>query len=134
MLKLNANNLIVISENFNIDIKGETNKRNVFRLIQKHIEHLIVIEERSEKELVANFVTNGNKEDVPTSRVSGKVTDDERKGTLSGNSLSSLLGAAGVDNKRSTFHKDFKIRDFIGKKRLKNKCSYISLLKQVEGG
>ena len=37
LLKLNANNLVVISQNLNIDIKGETNKRNVLRLIQKHI-------------------------------------------------------------------------------------------------
>ena len=29
--------MVVISQNLNIDIKGETNKRNVLRLIQKHI-------------------------------------------------------------------------------------------------
>ena len=74
--------LIVISQNLNIDIKGETNKRNVLRLIQKHIggiegeEHLIAIRQDFEKEFVADVVTDENKEDVPTSRVSGKVTDD----------------------------------------------------------
>ena len=73
--------LIVISQNLNIDIKGETNKRNVLRLIQKHIggiegeEHLIAIRQGFEKEFVADVVTDENKEDVPTSRVSGKVTD-----------------------------------------------------------
>ena len=35
LLKVNANNLIVTSQNLKIDIKGETNKRNVLRLIQK---------------------------------------------------------------------------------------------------
>ena len=74
--------LIVISQNLNIDIKGETNKRNVLRLIQKHIggiegeEHLIAIRQDFEKEFVADVVTDENKEDVPTSRESGKVTDD----------------------------------------------------------
>ena len=74
--------LIVISQNLNIDIKRETNKRNVLRLIQKHIggiegeEHLIAIRQGFEKEFVADVVTDENKEDVPTSRVSGKVTDD----------------------------------------------------------
>ena len=51
LLKLNANNLMVISQNLNIDIKGETNKQNVLRLVQKHIdgiegeEHLTAIKE-----------------------------------------------------------------------------------------
>ena len=36
-MKLNANNLIVISQNLNIDIKGETNKRSILRLIQKQV-------------------------------------------------------------------------------------------------
>ena len=64
LLKLNANNLIVISQNFNIDIKEETNKRNVLRLIEKHIdniegeEHLTVIKEGFETEFVADFVTD----------------------------------------------------------------------------
>ena len=71
LLKLNANNLIVISQNLNIDIKGETNKRNVLRLVQKHIDgikgekHLTAIK-GFEKEFVA-VVTDGNKENVPTS-------------------------------------------------------------------
>ena len=61
LLKLNGNNLIVISQNLKIDIKGETNKRNVLRLIQKHIdviegeEHLTAIKEGFEKE----FATDG---------------------------------------------------------------------------
>ena len=93
LLKLDANNLIVISQNLKIDIKGETNKRNVLRLIQKHIdgiegeEHLTAIKEGFEKEFVADMVTDGNKENVPASRVSSKATDDKIKGTLSGNSL-----------------------------------------------
>ena len=72
LLKLNANNLIVISQNLNIDIKGETNKRNVLRLVQKHIDgikgekHLTAIK-GFEKEFVANVVTDENKENVPTS-------------------------------------------------------------------
>ena len=72
LLKLNANNLIVISQNLNIGIKGETNKRNVLRLVQRHIdgiegeEHLTAIK-GFEKEFVANVVTDGNKENVPTS-------------------------------------------------------------------
>ena len=78
LLKLNVYNLIVISQNLNIDIKGETNKRNVFRLIQKHIVgieeegHLTVMKEGFEKEFVADVVTDENKENVPTSRGSGK--------------------------------------------------------------
>ena len=90
LLKLNPSNLVVISQNLNIDIKGETNKRNILRLIQKHIdgiegeEHLAAIKEGFEKEFILDVVTNGNEEDFPTSRVSGKVTDDETKGTLSG--------------------------------------------------
>ena len=139
-LKLDANNLIVISQNLKIDITGETNKRNVLRLIQKHInsiegeEHLTSIKEGFEKEFVADVVADGKKENVLTSRVSGKATDDETKGTLSDNSLYSLLGAAGFDDERSAFHKDFKIRGFIGEKGKKDKLSYISLLKQIEEG
>ena len=57
----------------------------------------------------------------------------ETKGTLSGNSLYSLLGASGVDDERSAFHKDFKIRGVIGEKGQKYKLWYISLLKQIEG-
>ena len=107
----------LISQNLNIDIKGEANKRNVFRLIQKHIdgiegeEHFVAIKGDFEKELVADFVTEGNKEDVPTSRVSDKVTD--------GNSLYSLLGGTGIDVERTAFHEDFKIRGFIGLNGLK---------------
>ena len=78
-----------------------------------------LIKEGFEKEFVADVVTDGNKEDLPTSRVSGKVTDNETKGTLSGNSLYSLLGAAGDDDERSAFHKDLKIRGFISEKRQK---------------
>ena len=43
-LKLNASNLIVISQKLNIGIKAETNKLNVLSLIQKHID---AIEEKS---------------------------------------------------------------------------------------
>ena len=52
--------------------------------LQKHIdgiegeEHLTAIKENFEKEFVAGAVTNGNKENVPTSRVSGTVTDNEK--------------------------------------------------------
>ena len=80
------------------------------------------------------FVADGKKENVPTSRISDKATDDETKGTQSGNSLYSLLGAAVVDNERSTFHEDFKIRGFIGEKGQKEKHPYISLSKQIEEG
>ena len=78
--------------------------------------------------------TDGNKENVPTSRTSGKATNDETKGTLSANSLYSLLGATGVDDERSAFHKDFKSSGFIGENGQKDKLSYISLLKQIEEG
>ena len=50
-------------------------------------EHLTAIKEGFEKEFVADVVTDGKKEKVPTWRVSGKATDDETKGTLSGKSL-----------------------------------------------
>ena len=92
-MKLDANDLIIISQNLNKDIKGETSKRNVFRLIQKLIdgiegeEHLTAIKEGFEKEFVADVAYCCYKENVQTSRVSGKVTDNETKGTLSGNSL-----------------------------------------------
>ena len=49
-------------------------------------------------------------------------------------SLYSLLVAAGVDDERSAFLKDFKIRGFIGEKGQKDKFYYISLLKQIEEG
>ena len=48
-------------------------------------------------------------------------------------SLYSLLGATGVDDERSAFHKDFNIRSFNGEKGQKDKLSYINLLKQIEG-
>ena len=97
-MKLDANNLIVILQNLNIDIKGETTKRNVLRLIQKLIdgiegeEHLTAIKEGFEKEFVADVAWFCYKENVQTSRVIGKVTDNETKGTVSGKSLYSLLG------------------------------------------
>ena len=46
---------------------------------------MAAIQEGFEKEFVADVVADGNKENVPTSRVSGKITDVETKGTLSGN-------------------------------------------------
>ena len=95
---------------------------------------MIAIQEGFEKEFVADVNTDGNKENVPTSRVSGKVTDVETKGTLSGNSLYSLLGATGADDERNAFPKDFKIRGFIGEKGQKDKLSYISLLRQIKEG
>ena len=67
LLKLDANNLIFISQNLKIDIKRETNKRNVLRLIQKHIdgiegeEHFTAIKEGFKKEFAADVVTNGKK-------------------------------------------------------------------------
>ena len=67
LLKLDANNLIFISQNLKINIKGETNKRNVCRLIQNVIdgiegeEHLTAIKEGFEKEFVADVVTDGEK-------------------------------------------------------------------------
>ena len=95
---------------------------------------MTAIKEGFEKEFVADVVTDGNKENVPTSRLRDKVTDGETKGTLTGNSLYSLLGATGVDDERTAFHKDFKIRGFIGERGQKDKLSYISLLKQIEEG
>ena len=66
---------------------------------------MTVIKKGFEKEFVADVITDRNKEGVLTSRVSGKVTDDETKSTLSGNSLHSLPGAAGADDERSAFTK-----------------------------
>ena len=97
-------------------------------------EHLTAIKEGFEKEFVADVVTNVNKENVPTSRVSGKATNDETKDILSGITLYSLLGATGIDHERSAFYKDFKIRGFIGETRQKDKLSYVSLLKQIKEG
>ena len=74
-----------------------------------------------------NVVTDGNKEDAPISRVSGKVTDDKTKCTLSSNSLYSLLGE--IYDERSAFHKDFKIRGFIGKNGQKDKLIIHKLAK-----
>ena len=53
---------------------------------------------------------------------------------LSGNSLYSLLGATGIDDERSAFRKDFKIRGFVGEKGQKDKLLHRSLLKQIEEG
>ena len=53
---------------------------------------------------------------MPTSRVSGKVTDVETKGTLSGNSLYSLLGATGADDERSAFPKTLKLEVLLVKR------------------
>ena len=55
-----------------------------------------------------------------------------KKCTLSGNSLYSLEETTGVDNEKSAFHNDFKIRDFIGEKWKKGKPSHIRLLKGIE--
>ena len=54
-------------QNLNTDIKGETNKRNVLQLVQKHVDgieeekHVIAIKEGFEKKFVADAVTDGNK-------------------------------------------------------------------------
>ena len=66
---------------------------------------MTVIKKGFEKEFVADVITDRNKEGLLTSRVSGKVTDDETKSTLSGNSLHSLPGGAGADDERSAFTK-----------------------------
>ena len=89
LLKLNANNLIVISQNLNIGIKGETNKRNVLRLVQRHIdgiegeEHLTAIKgfERNLSLMLLQM------EIKKMCQHRCKVTDDETKGALPGKSL-----------------------------------------------
>ena len=58
----------------------------------------------------------------------------ENGNALSGKSLYDLLGARGVDDQRSAFHKDFKIKGFIGEVGQRDQLSYISLLKQTEEG
>ena len=86
LLKLNANNLTDISQNVNIDIKGETNKQNVFRLLQKYIdcieveEHSIAIKKGFEKKYVTDVVADRNKKDVSTLVVSGGSRDFEKRG------------------------------------------------------
>ena len=83
---------------------------------------LDTIQRMFSRELVAYVVTDGNKEIVPTSRVSGKVTDDETKGALSSNSLYSLL--TGVDNERSAFPKTLKLEVLLVKRgRQTNFCT-----------
>ena len=55
LLKPNPNSLIVISQNLNADIRGETKEQNLLPLTQKHIdeiegkEPLIAIKEGFEK-------------------------------------------------------------------------------------
>ena len=56
----------------------------------------------------------------------------ENGNALSGKILYDLLGARGVDDQRSAFHKDFKIKGFIVEVGQRDKLSYISLLKQIE--
>ena len=48
------------------------------------------------------------------------------------NSLYSLLRATGIDDERSSFHKDFKIRGFISEKGQKDKLS--SVLRAITPG
>ena len=73
LLKLNAYNLTDISQNVNIEIKGETNKQNVFRLLQEYIdyteveEHSIAIKKGFGKKYVTDIVADRNKKDVSTS-------------------------------------------------------------------
>ena len=136
-MKLDANTLIIISQNLKIDIKAEINNRNALPLIQKHIggiqgEHLTA---RLWTGICCRCCYRWKKENVPTSRISGKATDDETKGTRSGISLYILLGVAGVDDERSAFHKDLKVLEvFVGEKGQKDKPLYISLLKHIEEG
>ena len=70
----------------------------------------------------SNGVANGNNNEL------------ENGNALLGKNLYDLLGARAVDDQRSAFHKDFKIKSFIGEVRQRDKLSYISLLKQIEAG
>ena len=70
----------------------------------------------------SNGVANGNNNEL------------ENGNALLGKNLYDLLGVRAVDDQRSAFHKDFKIKSFIGEVRQRDKLSYISLLKQIEAG
>ena len=70
----------------------------------------------------SNGVANGNNNELSNGNA------------LLGKNLYDLLGARAVDDQRSAFHKDFKIKSFIDEVRQRDKLSYISLLKQIEAG
>ena len=64
----------------------------------------------------------------------GNNNGEQIANALSGKSLYGLLGARGADDQRSTFHKDLKIKGFIGEVGQRDKLSYLSRLKQIEEG
>ena len=70
----------------------------------------------------SNGVANGNNNGL------------ENENALSGKSLYDLLGARGVDDQISAFHKDFEIKGFIGEVGQRDKLSYVILLKQIKEG
>ena len=67
------------------------------------------------KPIKLNGVANGNNNRVKNGNA------------LQGKGLYDFLGAKCVDDQRSAFHKDFKIKGFIGEVGQRDKMSYISL-------
>ena len=55
-------------------------------------------------------------------------------GTLSGDSLYSLLGATVLHDERIAFHKVIEIKGFFGENWQKGRLSFLSLLKQIGEG
>ena len=53
----------------------------------------------------------------------GNNNGEQIANALSGKSLYGLLGARGADDQRSTFHKDLKIKGFIGEVGQRDKLS-----------
>ena len=147
LLKLNADDLIDVTKSLNMNIKDEKNKRTILRLIQKHIdsieeeEHLSALKTGFQKDYgpkvqKATGNLNTDQSNVVENGRNGAENgrDGKGNGNASGKSLYDLLGATGVDDQRSAFHKDFKIKGFIGEVGQRDKLSYISLLKQIEEG
>ena len=156
LLELSSDNLIDIAKNLNIDVKEEKNKRTLLRLLQKYIDNI-------DQEEHLRALINGFKKDYETKgdtvadtsgdqNNTGATLSDQKKpgesngvangnnnglengNALSGKSLYDLLGARGVDDQISAFHKDFEIKDFIGEVGQRDKLSYIILLKQIKEG
>ena len=152
LLKLDADKLLNITKTLEINVREDLKtKRNLLRLIQKHVDaieeeqHLKAIRDDFKTEIGEDIVTDKKKsEDDQKKSDVIQLEDDQKKSddtksvvndnTLSGKSFLNLLGATGIDDERSAFHKDFKIRGFIGDMGQKDKLSYISLLKQIEEG
>ena len=147
LLELSSDNLIDIAKNLNIDVKEEKNKRTLLRLLQKYIDN--IDQEEHLRALINGFKKDYETKDDTVTDTSGDqnntgptLSDQKKPGesngvangnnnelengnALLGKNLYDLLGARAVDDQRSAFHKDFKIKSFIGEVRQRDKLSYI---------